>query len=113
MKRLLTLATLVVGFSLVASTSEAGDWHHGGHGVHHGHHDGHGYGHNGYRRSANSNYGYGGYYGGQIHRYSNAYDYQPRFRGGYAPRYRSFNHHQHRGLNIDVGRLHFGYGGHH
>lgn len=113
MKRLLTLAALVVGFSLVASTSEAGDWHHGGHGVHHGHHGGHGYGHNGYGGSAYSNYGYGGYYGGQTHGYGNAYGYQPRFRGGYAPRYRSYNRHQHGGLHVDVGRLHFGYGGHH
>jgi hypothetical protein len=115
MKRLLTLAALVVGFSLIASTSEAGDRFRGGHGVHHGHHGGHGYSHSGYGRSAYSNYGHGGYYGGQSYGYGNGYGngYQPRFQSGYTPRYRSYNGHQRGGLRVDVGRLHFGYGGHH
>ena len=116
MTRLLTLAALVVGLSLTASTSEAGDWHHGGHGVHHGHHGGHGYahGHSGYGRSAYSNYGYGGFYGGQSYGYGNGFSYQPRFQQRYAPSYRSYNRHQHGGLHVDIGRFHvLGIGGHH
>ncbi len=116
MTRLLTFVALVVGFSLIASTSEAGGWHHGGHGVHHGHHGGHGYahGHSGYGRSAYSNYGYGGYYGGQSYGYGNGYGYQPRFQQRYAPRHRSYSGHQHGGLHVDIGRFHvIGVGGHH
>ena len=115
MTRLLTLAALVAGFSLIASTSEAGDWHHGHHGVHHGHHGGHGYAHGGgYAGSPYSSYGYGGFYGGQSYEYGNGYGYQSRFRQGFAPRYRSYNRHQHGGLHVDIGRFHvLGIGGHH
>lgn len=114
MTRLLTLAALVAGLSLFASTSQAGDWYHGGHGVHHGHHGGHGYAHGGgYAVAPHSGYGYGGFYEGQPYGFGNRYGYQPRFRQGYAPRYRSYGHHQHGGLHVDVGRLHFGLGGHH
>lgn len=113
MKRLLTITALVVGLSFLPSTSEAGDRFHGGHGVHHGHHSGHNYNHGGFGRSAYSNNGYGGYYGDQSYGYGNGYGNQPRFQSRYAPAYRSYNGHQHGGLHVDIGRLHFGYGGHH
>ena len=115
MKRFLALAALVASISLAASTSEAGDWHHGSHGVHHGHHGGHGFAHGGgYAVSPYSNYGYGAFYGGQSYGYGNGYGYQPQFRSGYAPRYQSYGRQQHGGLHIDVGPFHvLGIGGHH
>ena len=119
MTRLLTLAALVAGIGLIASTSAAGDWHHGGQGVHHGHHGHHGvhryaHGVGGYAVSPNSSYGHGGYYQGQSYGYGNSYGYQPRFWQGYTPRYRSSYSRHRGGLHIDIGRFHvIGIGGHH
>jgi opacity protein-like surface antigen len=121
MKRFLIIAAAVAALAVLTTSenAQASDYFSGGNGYGGGHGYGGGY-HGSVYRGGHSNYGYGGYGHGGFrsvvpNRHSGYGGYTPSYRAGhYAPKHQSYRpSYRHGGVHVDLGRLHFGVGGHH